>query len=360
MLLKSLDTGQGFLKAGFLGFAGSGKTYTASLLAVAVREMFDIDAKKPVAMFDTEGGSQYIAPVLKELCGADMVGVRSQSFDALMQMARDVEADDIPVLLVDSMTHIWRDVTDSYLRQVNEQLKMKGLRPRKRLSFPDWGPIKEKFKTWTDWYLNSSVHVIICGRAGYEYDFERDEETGKRELIKTGTKMKTETEFGFEPSLLVEMGRERVGKEIARTALVLKDRFGKIDGEEARFGGAGGYKDHLEAAKEFFSGHLSMLKPGASAPVDTTSGSRFDVDATGEIDASRRKRKLEVVLDEIKEEMQAIHAGMSAASKTGRADLAEEVFGTRSWEKITTYQLEDLKAGLEKIRTMRKGDEDNG
>jgi hypothetical protein len=44
--------------------------------------------------------------------------------------------------------------------------------------------------------------VIICGRAGYEYDYFEDDE-GKKQLEKTGIKMKAETEMGFEPSLLV-------------------------------------------------------------------------------------------------------------------------------------------------------------
>jgi hypothetical protein len=46
----------------------------------------------------------------------------------------------------------------------------------------------------------------LCGRAGYEYDHEENEDGGK-DLIKIGTKMKAEGEFGFEPSLVIEMER---------------------------------------------------------------------------------------------------------------------------------------------------------
>lgn len=344
-MLAPLDTGQGFLKAGFLGFPGTGKTYTSALLASLV-----IPQGSKVAMFDTEGGSPYIAPMLRELCGAELVGVRSQSFDTLMDTAREVQAAGIPAFIVDSMTHVWRDVTDSYLREVNLQRKAAGRGPRNRREFQDWGPIKEKFKTWTDWYLNSPVHVLICGRAGYEYDLEKDEETGKKELVKTGTKMKTESEFGFEPSLLVEMERIR-GEKILRTATVLKDRFGKIDGAVGQFGG-GTIAEQQAAVRGFFAGHLDMLQPGAHSPI-APAGSTFDVDETGAGESARRRREVEIVLDEIKEEMAALYPGQSAEHKKARADMAEEVFGTRSSERVATLSLEILRGGLEKIRERR-------
>jgi hypothetical protein len=44
----------------------------------------------------------------------------------------------------------------------------------------------------------------MCGRAGDDLEQYVDE-NGKRQLEKIGTKMKTEAETGFEPSLLVLM-----------------------------------------------------------------------------------------------------------------------------------------------------------
>src|SRR6185503_10075486 len=110
----------------------------------------------------------------------------------------------------------------------------------------------------TDFYLNSKLHIIICGRAGFDYDYEENEETQRKELIKTGIKMKTEGEFGFEPSLLVEMeavqnlaqggGRgkknaaPKAGVSVTRRAVVLKDRFSVIDGAMTSFNTASGAK----------------------------------------------------------------------------------------------------------------------
>ena len=40
---------------------------------------------------------------------------------------------------------------------------------------------------------------MIAGRAGYDYDYEQREDGTGKDLVKTGIKMKTEGEFGFEP-----------------------------------------------------------------------------------------------------------------------------------------------------------------
>ena len=51
--LQSLGKGQGYLKAGFLGFPKSGKTFTSFRLAFGVRKHFGLKGR--IAMFDTEG-----------------------------------------------------------------------------------------------------------------------------------------------------------------------------------------------------------------------------------------------------------------------------------------------------------------
>src|SRR6185312_7014565 len=142
-LLKPLGTGQGYLKAGFQGFQKSGKTFTAIELAIGTREYMKHDG--PMAMFDTETGSEYIAKRVKERTGKDLVGAKSRSFDTLLQLGRECVKEGISVLVVDSVTHIWRDVTESYLAQLNEARRKKGFGMKRALEFQDWGPIKRKW-----------------------------------------------------------------------------------------------------------------------------------------------------------------------------------------------------------------------
>ena len=77
---------------------------------------------------------------------------------------------------------------------------------RTRLQFDDWGYLKGEWRKFTDLFINSNLHIILCGRAGYEYDYFEDE-AGKKQLEKTDIKMKAEGEMGYEPSLLVLMER---------------------------------------------------------------------------------------------------------------------------------------------------------
>jgi len=59
-LFKPAANQQAFLKAGFLGFQGSGKTYTAVDLAIGLCKY--IKGKRGVAMLDSETGSDWAVP----------------------------------------------------------------------------------------------------------------------------------------------------------------------------------------------------------------------------------------------------------------------------------------------------------
>lgn len=344
--LQELGTGQGHLKAGFLGFPKSGKTYTAMLLALGVREYFGL--KGPIAMFDTEGGSEYIAPTIKAK-GAGFVGVRSRSLQDLIGMTREAEAE-VSVLIVDSVTHVWREVCDAYLSQVNEQLMKKQRSMRTRLEFQDWAAIKGKWAVWTDLYLNSRLHIIICGRAGFEWEFEEreDELSGKvtKELIKTGVKMKTESEFGFEPSLLVQMERvqerdeaNKLTKSFVHRATVIGDRFAVIDGKTAD-----------DPGFEFFKPHVDMLVAGAHAHIDTDLKTDHGINEQGD-DKWRHETKQRVILcEEIQGELMRSFPGQTKEEKSAKMELIEQAFGTRSWTKVEGMNSDRLRTGLGIIR----------
>lgn len=364
MALRALGQGQGFLKAGFLGFPKSGKTFTATLLATAVRDLFAL--KGPIAMFDTEGGSEYVGPIVKAKTGLELVGVRSRSFDDLLSTGRDAEAEGDSVLIADSLTHVWRELCAAYLANVNAHRRQRNLPPRTKLEFQDWGRIKERWAAWTDFYLNSQLHVIVCGRAGYEFDFERNEETGQRDLVKTGVKMKTETEFGFEPSLLVQMEQlqelpehRRKGKTVVKIQpTVIGDRFSVIAGQQALWTPPNTDKPkELEAACKavftFFEPHLRRLKPGASSTIDTAVKSDLGVDENGDGDWQRERRERAILAEEIQGEIAHAYPGQTAAEKKAKADLLFLTFGTRSWTKVSeSTSSPELRRGLAEIRRL--------
>jgi hypothetical protein len=52
-------------------------------------------------------------------------------------------------------------------------------RPSYRLQFQDWDYLKSEWRKFTDVFVNSPVHIVACGRGGYEYDYTEDEDTKK-------------------------------------------------------------------------------------------------------------------------------------------------------------------------------------
>jgi hypothetical protein len=341
-IMTALGTGQGYLKAGFLGFQKSGKTYTAAKLAIGTRAFFGLTG--PVAMFDTEGGSEYIAPLILKETGVALQGIRSRSFDDLMTAAQECVAAEISILIVDSVTHVWRELCDAYMKQLNEKLVAQKRTRRQRLEFQDWAQVKGIWNGWTDFYVNSPLHIIICGRAGFEYNMEENEDTGRKELQKVGIKMKVEGEFGFEPSLLVEMDRVQEsngsgGFVLRRQATVLGDRFGVIDGKEA-----------YDPDFEFFRPHIEMLKPGAHAPINVDIKTKTGVDMDGDTDWARERKTRAILCEEIQGELVNAYPGQTAPEKKAKTDLIYLAFSTRSWTAVESMQSLILRRGLALIR----------
>lgn len=364
-LLETLDTGQGYAKVGMLGFQGSGKTMTAILLAIYVRKLFKL--KGPIALVDTENATAYVAPIVQELTGQKLIGKRTRNFDELVALGHECVEAKVSVMVADSMTHFWRSLCDSYLAGMNKSredyYKSKGwkFKPKASLEFQDWGPVKKRWAEWTDLYLNSPMHIAICGRAGYEYDFEKDEESGKKELVKTGIKMKTEGEFGFEPSLLIEMAVDQIpdgdrpGKFLqVRTATVLKDRFATIDGAVFTFqgnkkDGKPDRKADLEAVGKAFHPHLALLNPGAHSSV-STEVTPMQVDASGGDDFARELKTRTILCEEAQGLIVSVYPGQSAAEKKQKTDLIEQCFGTRSWTAVESMDSGKLRLAVDTLR----------
>ena len=340
--MLTFGTGQGYLKAGFLGFNKSGKTHTAMLLACELRKLLGL--KTPIAIFDTEATAEYVAKRILAETGLPPIGDKSRALSDLMKLCRECEAGAAEIIIVDSVTHVWREVCAAYLDQVN-RARDAARRPRRsRLEFQDWSAIKDRWGEWTEIFLNSRLHIIICGRAGYEWDFEeREDSSGNihKELVKTGIKMKTETEFGFEPSLLVQMERVQVMEEgrLARPfvhrATVIGDRFDVMDGAT---------RDNPTG--EFFLPHLRELVPGAHNTVDTTLKTDMGVDEAGQAAFDRERREREVVLEEIKATIVQAYPGQSAAEKKIKVDLLEHCFGVKSWAAVERKGTERLRGDM--------------
>jgi hypothetical protein len=333
MLFKKATNAQAFLKMGIQGFAGDGKTHTASLVAIGLvqllRERGFPAGDRPVMFLDTETGSDWVKPLF-DAAHIELEVAKTRAFVDLKDAVKETEARGC-VLIADSITHFWRVLCDEYAVKKER---------RRGLEFADWSWLKSEWGRFTDMFVNSQCHIIICGRAGYEYDFfERDD--GKKELERTGVKMKAESETGFEPSLLVHMAKhvgvpdDKTGQvHVSRTATVLKDRSRRIDGRVFKNPTFANFRAHIEC--------LNLGGVHLSVDLSRDNSALFQND--GKPKWQREKEMKEIALAEIADLLAKHFPGQAVEQKRLKGDWLETAFNSRTWERIQTMDWPTINA----------------
>ena len=350
--MKQDTSGPGFLKATCQGPQGSGKTYTAVELAAYTHSKFK--CKKPVAFYDTETGSRYVRGRLKKLTGLEPFRVETRSFDNLLAVVGECVDAGIEILLVDSITHVWRELCDTFLAKLNSSRSAK----LKRLDLDGIMQVKARWQPWPDLFLNSPLHIVVCGREGNEWGHELDEDTGKNQLVATGKKMKVETEFGFEASLQLAFeqdqkpggrvkrrggAKERVARRIDVLCTVIKDRFDEIHGRQ-----------FLNPTGKDFAPHIDLLRPGQHKAVDLDSKSEGAVEGADAPGFGGELRDRERWAEEVQGLLTSRYPGMSAAEKFAKSQILFYAFETRSWSRVEDLDAIKIRAGHAKIEELFK------
>jgi len=227
-----------YFKMALEGEAGSGKSYTMAKVAAGLHRF--VKSEKPIAIMDTEKTAGFLQPRFKE-AGIELKTRQTRTLTDLGKMMDFCEAGNSDILLIDSITHIW----ENFLKAFKEK---KG---RNYIQFQDWGELKPTWKEeFSDRMVLARYHVIFTGRQGDVYEYQTDETSGKRELVKVGIKMRTEKETPYEPDLLVLMERHEslLGKDktIFRTATIIKDRSATIDSQVIKNPGFSAFKPSIE------------------------------------------------------------------------------------------------------------------
>jgi hypothetical protein len=364
-LFRPAEITSAYLKSGFLGFQGSGKTLTMSLLAMGLvlhMRKLGIDyANKPVFFLDTETGSDWVKPFFDEM-GIELYVAKTRAFTDLIG-AIDEATKEASFLLTDSVTHFWTELTESYGRAKAKKLNSSG---PYRLQFQDWAYLKgeQGWRQFTDRYINSPLHMGVAGRAGFEYDYFEDDD-GKKQLEKTGVKMKAEGEFGFEPSLLVQMEIQQhvQGKgvdKVWREAHVIKDRSTLIDGKTFTFTGEDdegrklSTRDLVLQVFRAFEPHIKRLNLGGKQlGVDTTRTSEHIVQVEKKDWHSTQKA---IVLEEIEAVLVEHYPSTKQEDKLAKAALILKHFETRSWTEVENMRVDELRLRFDSLYTELKNE----
>jgi hypothetical protein len=242
---------QAYLKVGWYGSQGSGKTLTSLMVGEWLLEQENKKlpkGKEPyrMAFIDTERGTDFYSIEVKDrkvhpaALEFDRKVTRSvyEVKDILLQMRKDPGP--YRVLIIDSMTHIWEAAKESYTGKVN----VNG-----QLPYYAWSSIKRPIKQLMEAGLNGEFHFMFCGREGMV--FEKDEESGEESM--TGYKMKAETETAYEPHILIQMYQYRniKSENWVIKAFFEKDRSGALMGKTIAWPTG----NVLEPAFDLLSGH---------------------------------------------------------------------------------------------------------
>jgi len=211
---------QAALKMGIYGPPGSGKTFTALLIAEGLTKA----TGKRCAFVDTEHGTDFYCKAVPTRAvhpdAFDFDALYTRSLTEVISAVRGLDPNEYSVVVIDSVTHLWEAARAAYAGRTTKA----GTIPMQA-----WGQIKKPYKDLMSMLLSSPMHVLILGRQGTEY--ATDEET--EELKAVGVKMKAEGETPYEPHILIRMEavKPKKSNEVASIiAYAEKDRTGVLSG----------------------------------------------------------------------------------------------------------------------------------
>ncbi len=161
------------LRLALAGPAGSGKTYTALLLATSLAE------GKPIAVIDTERGS---ASKYADLYGFDVSELSSPYHpNRFVEAIHEAEAAGYAVLIIDSLSLAWNG--PGGLLEIVEGITKRSQHKNSYIAWGEATPIQNRL---IDAMTNAKLHLIVTLRSKQDYAQEKDEKTGKTVIRKLG------------------------------------------------------------------------------------------------------------------------------------------------------------------------------
>lgn len=193
------------LRLALSGPAGSGKTYSALLVA------FGLGGR--VAMIDTERGSGELYAHLGEydVCTLEPPFTPKKYIDAI----KEAEAAGYDTIIIDSLSHAWAG--QGGMLEMHD-----GLAAKSGNSWTAWRQVTPLHNALVDAVLQSPCHVITTIRAKTEY--AQVQENGKQIVKRLGMAPVFRDGIEYEFTVFLDLAADH-------TATASKDRTGLFDGE---------------------------------------------------------------------------------------------------------------------------------
>lgn len=185
------------------GASGSGKTYSALLIAKAMG--------KKIAVIDTEKGS---ASLYDKLVDFDVCELKPPfTPESYILAIKEAEKAGYDVLIIDSISHEWSGKGGCLDIQ-------SGLGGR----YQDWAKVTPRHNAFIETILQSNLHIIATART--KADYETTNQNGKMKVEKVGLKTEQRDGLDFEFTLVFRLNENHF-------ASATKDRTSLFNGKES-------------------------------------------------------------------------------------------------------------------------------
>jgi hypothetical protein len=197
-----------FLRCALFGPSGSGKTMTALRMAKGIADKMGV----PYAVIDTEARS---ASKYADRFDFIVDDLESKTIDDYLKSMEEAKKEGYKVLVIDSLTHAWWELTDEKDRIAQSSTNKNALSP--------WAKLNPKQKRFIYAILNYPGHIIATMRSKTEWVIGEGK-NGKTAPEKIGLAPEQGKGIEFEFDMLVELTQRH-------EATVTKDRTGKFQDE---------------------------------------------------------------------------------------------------------------------------------
>jgi hypothetical protein len=202
------------LRGAFYSASGGGKTFSCLRVATGLA-MFENGGRIPesgrgrVRVIDSEHGASELYADRFDFDVHVLEGKTIADYTAAINMAA---ADGVSVLIIDSLTHAWRELL--------EQVDLDKANSRSGNGFQAWGKATPVQKEFIETILSFPGHIMATMRADTLWDVG-DNENGKKTPKRIGMKPEQGKGIEFEFTFLVYL-------DVDHSCLVEKDRTGKF------------------------------------------------------------------------------------------------------------------------------------
>lgn len=350
--LQPASSTRAFTTVACFGGPGSGKTVSLAMLAIAVSRALHNSA--PVAMFDPENASPFVAKMF-EVEGVPLLVGHGRSFVEMREGLAEAVSVGACIYFIDNISAVFAELVEAQ----KFKLDLHG----RNLPYPQREELKRHWEGWNREVEAAPLHGFFGGRLAFDWGDDVDA-AGDPTHVKLGTKLRGDSDAGYEPNLLIEMeaiqqfARDKITKSrkgVIRHAMrITKDRCLTLNGLSFSFPDVNAYTpgafEHVWKALQPHFAELSAQSEGAGVPAPARSSAELFSKPAGESVWAERLRRIALAVEDFKATSEILWPGSSEKQKACRAAALEAVYKVRSWTAVEAKSAEAVEAGALMLR----------